>query len=488
MKNKEVPSYEITPSDADSTLQSNEYTGIINEPPVFTVRNNDGKICILSKFFINLFIRYHTETGEQSVMIYLPPSVKSNGKCGSPQENPVLELSWPGFHLNIHFIRIPSSNKNLPDKWTIEFITLLYDIAGALYDGAIDAGKKVVMSDKNITQFETSIEKSYYCQSSEVAMYNRKNVKMAMIRLMEVRLQSYGITNGKFSEAQNCNHIYVGGLSGSFAEGENVPIAEELTSGEGSAVSSNDFTIISNEPAPTSTFAVWDEEGKICILAKFLATFIIFYPSSKGEKNVSVGLPENARSNGKCGSQTEDPVLQLFWLGFRLKMTFTRISSKDASDRWIIRSIELSYNTAGHLFDRAINAKMNTVWSKNNATQFETQIGKSYYCPSPDPISLYNAKQHRVAIFKLKYVKIQPFGIKKGIFSEVQTCSFLQYRDSQQHPKHENITLSVLVDEDNSFIISVVNSLTVLIVFVILCYSLHRSMVRRVVDYDTKDC
>ncbi|XP_023216311.1 lysosome-associated membrane glycoprotein 5-like [Centruroides sculpturatus] len=248
-------------------------------------------------------------------------------------------------------------------------------------------------------------------------------------------------------------------------------------------LTSEDSTSSSNEPfdkevAPAFTFHAWDLDGKICILAKFLATFTIVYPSQGGDLSVSVNLPDTARTKGTCESQTDNPVLELSWSDFRLSMIFTRVPSKDKKvpDNWIISSIELFYNTTIPLFDEAINAGSKTARSEDNLTQFETSIGKSYFCPSPEVIPLYDTKKDKVATARLQDVRIQPFGISKGGFSQVQRCSQVRI-GGMPEPFAQDETVPIAVG----------STLTVLAIIVILGYALHRSMAVQRVDYSTME-
>lgn len=249
---------------------------------------------------------------------------------------------------------------------------------------------------------------------------------------------------------------------------------KQLTSDEDSTLPSDE----SFEGAPEFTFPVWDMERRICILAKFFATFTIVYPSQGGELSVSVNLPDNARSKGKCGSAKENPVLELSWSGFRLSMIFIRIPSKDKNvpDNWIVSSIELVYNTTMSLFDGAINEGKKTARSEDNLTQFETAVGKSYFCPSPEVIPLYDTKQEKVATARLQDVRIQPFGVIKGVFSQVQRCSQVRI-GGMPEPFAQDETVPIAVG----------STLTVLAIIVILGYALHRSMAIQRVDYSTME-
>lgn len=48
---------------------------------------------------------------------------------------------------------------------------------------------------------------------------------------------------------------------------------------------------------------------------------------------------------------------------------------------------------------------------------FATQYGKSYFCPSPDVINLYNSKKERVVLARMKDVRLQVYDVHNGKFS-----------------------------------------------------------------------
>lgn len=49
--------------------------------------------------------------------------------------------------------------------------------------------------------------------------------------------------------------------------------------------------------------------------------------------------------------------------------------------------------------------------------QFETLLKKSYFCPSPSIINMYNRDDERLVIVRMSSVQLQAYEIVKGKFS-----------------------------------------------------------------------
>ncbi|GFS63136.1 lysosome-associated membrane glycoprotein 5 [Trichonephila inaurata madagascariensis] len=174
--------------------------------------------------------------------------------------------------------------------------------------------------------------------------------------------------------------------------------------------------ILARDVAPDFTFAVWDSNGKICILAKFSASFKITYPSLGGEEHISVNVPEDAKVKGRCGTFDREPLLELSWTGFRLFMAFTVVNPKEKQDTWELLSMELLYDTTNPLFDGATNVGKKTVRTLEDGL-FATQYGKSYFCPSPDVIPMYNSEKEKMVLARMKDVHLQMYDVQMGKFS-----------------------------------------------------------------------
>ncbi|XP_013780891.1 lysosome-associated membrane glycoprotein 5-like [Limulus polyphemus] len=232
------------------------------------------------------------------------------------------------------------------------------------------------------------------------------------------------------------------------------------------------------QPAPEFAFPVWDSDGNLCLLGKFSATFAITYTSQGGDQTISVKLPEQPTTKGRCGTSDQDPVLELSWPGFRFSMIFTKTlpTEKDGIPSWSVISLELLYNTAGPLFPGATNGGKKTARSADNTTLFETPFGKSYFCPSPEVIPLYDSKRNKVTIVRLHDVQLQPYDVKNGVFSAVQRCS--------------QVKIGGMVEpfsQDETVPIAVGSTLAVMAILVVLGYAIYRSVMVRRVDYTTME-
>ncbi|XP_042909596.1 lysosome-associated membrane glycoprotein 5 isoform X1 [Parasteatoda tepidariorum] len=231
--------------------------------------------------------------------------------------------------------------------------------------------------------------------------------------------------------------------------------------------------VLTKDVAPDFTFAVWDGNGKICILAKFAASFKITYPSIAGEQHISVNMPEDAKVKGRCGTFDREPILELAWPGFRLVMSFTVVNPKENQNTWELLSMELLYDTASPLFDGATNVGKKTVRTLEDGL-FATPYGKSYFCPSPDVIPMYDSRKERVVLTRMKDVHLQMYDVQMGKFSQFQRCSLVRIGG-----------LPEPFGLDETVPIAVGSTLAVMSVLVVLGYALWRNVATRKTDYDT---
>ena len=90
---------------------------------------------------------------------------------------------------------------------------------------------------------------------------------------------------------------------------------------------SNVFPYV-KEQAPPFHFAVWDETGKICILAKLDASFTITYNTKYGKQQMIDRVDADATVDGRCESfLDEKPVMDIKWRGgFTFRMIFDKVS------------------------------------------------------------------------------------------------------------------------------------------------------------------
>lgn len=85
------------------------------------------------------------------------------------------------------------------------------------------------------------------------------------------------------------------------------------------------------EQAPPFHFAVWDETGRICILAKLDASFTITYNTKYGKQQMIDRIDPDAAVDGRCESfLDEKPVMDLKWRGgFTFRLIFDKVRSRN---------------------------------------------------------------------------------------------------------------------------------------------------------------
>lgn len=130
---------------------------------------------------------------------------------------------------------------------------------------------------------------------------------------------------------------------------------------------------------------------------------------------------------------------------------------------------------------------------------FTTVMGKSYFCPSPPIINLYESKTGQPSVVvRLTNVHLQAFQIEKGKFAPsnknsitilkficqffhliVSRCSQVSFGSGVAAP------LYISLEQDDSVPV-VVGTLTVIVsILVIVGYAVYKSWVFKPVDYDT---
>ena len=81
------------------------------------------------------------------------------------------------------------------------------------------------------------------------------------------------------------------------------------------------------EKPPPFHFAVYDEQNKICILAKFDASFTITYDTKYGSQQMIDRLVSNPNVTGVCESYLDEkPMMDIRWRGgFVFRLIFKKV-------------------------------------------------------------------------------------------------------------------------------------------------------------------
>ncbi|KPM07174.1 lysosome-associated membrane glyco5-like protein [Sarcoptes scabiei] len=176
--------------------------------------------------------------------------------------------------------------------------------------------------------------------------------------------------------------------------------------------------------------------------------------------------------------QDEKPVLDISWIGgFTFRIIFEKIIDEE---KWTVNSIDLLYNTADSLFRGSLQGGKKVARTKEGSLEmFTTAMGKSYFCPSPPIINLYESKTGKPSVVvRLTNVHLQAFQIDKGRFAPISRCSQVSFGSGVAAP------LYISLEQDDSVPV-VVGTLTVIVsILVIVGYAVYKSWVFKPVDYD----
>ncbi|XP_015782246.1 lysosome-associated membrane glycoprotein 5 [Tetranychus urticae] len=234
------------------------------------------------------------------------------------------------------------------------------------------------------------------------------------------------------------------------------------------------------ETAPSFTFFGRDEHGKICILAKFEAIFTITYEATSGSQQLIAKIPRDTETRAHCVSLLDtNPYLDISWRGgFTFRMVF---SKHESTNSWGVKGMNLVYNTKDSAFTESVDGRELIVRSdQDSLNQFETLLGKSYYCPSPSIINMYNPAGERIVILRLSNVQLQAYEIKTGKFSPMSRCGLVGFGSGVIAPFY---LVSYHEDDSASMIVAVI---TILVsVLTVAGYAVYRAWFIKKVDYDT---
>ncbi|KAF7495808.1 Lysosome-associated membrane glycoprotein 5 [Sarcoptes scabiei] len=237
--------------------------------------------------------------------------------------------------------------------------------------------------------------------------------------------------------------------------------------------------LANKQAAPKFSYVVWDEQGMVCILAKFEATLTITFYTASGAHQLIEKLPFDAKAKGRCDYLLDEkPVLDISWIGgFTFRIIFEKIIDEE---KWTVNSIDLLYNTADSLFRGSLQGGKKVARTKEGSLEmFTTAMGKSYFCPSPPIINLYESKTGKPSVVvRLTNVHLQAFQIDKGRFAPISRCSQVSFGSGVAAP------LYISLEQDDSVPV-VVGTLTVIVsILVIVGYAVYKSWVFKPVDYD----
>lgn len=183
--------------------------------------------------------------------------------------------------------------------------------------------------------------------------------------------------------------------------------------------------------------------------------------------------------NGRCANVLDtESVMDITWKGgFIFRIVFQKYPKYDS---WGVKKMELLYNTGDTLFDGVAKGQERIAKIENEfiLAQFETPLGRSYLCPSPDVLYLQDAETgEKNVILRLTNIQMQAFDITAGKFSPVLRCGQVGFGLGVATPFG-------MAEGDSDGVQMTVFTITVLSsISTVLGYALYRSFFVKSYDY-----
>uniref|UniRef100_UPI0037E7BABE lysosome-associated membrane glycoprotein 2 isoform X2 n=1 Tax=Semicossyphus pulcher TaxID=241346 RepID=UPI0037E7BABE len=348
------------------------------------VTDSEDKLCIYANVMVNFSVSYEvsgnkTETAE----IELPSKVTTNGSdCSSTSS--MLKINFgEGHSWSVNFT-INGSN------YEADSITFAYNLGDkSLFPNATSNDTIPVIVTPEISGVVK--DTCYSCKSSDTI-----ESKMVNQTLWNVLIQAFVSNNSKSENITSC--------------AADVPVTPAPPTTH--APTAAPTTKTTPAPVPTTTptptlpppsvgnYSVKrDENSTACLLAEFGLRIGV----KQGEKYQEMNFDPNGTSvTGKCGDNSSDLVVTSNTM--TIMLTFTNDTKKFRLH---------ALNITGKTSSGAVFSEANT-----NLSLWEAAVGASYMCNKEQNYTITGA----LTLFTFN-LRVQPFGVKKGVFSTAHECS-----------------------------------------------------------------
>uniref|UniRef100_A0A1A7Y8R8 Lysosomal membrane glycoprotein 2 n=1 Tax=Iconisemion striatum TaxID=60296 RepID=A0A1A7Y8R8_9TELE len=364
----------------------------------------DGKLCLYANLSLNFSVSYEVaENKNQMVVIELPANATSNNStCNETSSTLTLEFgagnSW-------------SVNFTLEGKsYRVDTVTFTYNLSDSTFFKNASSKETVTVTPKT-TFIPVPLNTSYSCISEELIRTPQVNMT-----LWKVLLQAF-ITSGNRSENHTSCPADVPVTPTPTSPVTNATTAAPVTNATTAAPMTT--TPTPTLPTPSTGNYTLKSNETSCLLANFGLRIGIKINEKYQEMNFE---PVGAVVSGSCGTNSSELVLGSDQMN--IMFTFNNDTKK-----FLLHDLSINVKTSSGVFNV----------SSTNLTLWATSIGSSYMCNKEqnftisDQLSLFTFNLH-----------VQPFGVKKGVFSTAEEC-FLDSDLSFLVPIAVGVALSFLI-------------------------------------------
>ncbi|KAM7417363.1 hypothetical protein PAMA_017154 [Pampus argenteus] len=351
-----------------------------------SVKDND-KLCLYANLMVNFSVSYEV-TGDkiETVEINLPENVTTDGsKCDATSS--VLKLNFgEGHSWSVNF----TANGNM---YEADSITFSYNLRDSTYFPKSVSNETASVTVKPHIK-DVGLDTCYSCRSNEMIQTDSVNQT-----LWNVLIQAFVINGSKSENLTSCA-----------ADVPTTPVAPTTvtttTTGNTTATTPPTTTSPTTTPSPTlppPTTGNYSIKSDVNSTACLLANFGLRIGFKQGDKYEEMNLdPNGTVYSGSCGNKSSE--LMLVSNTMTVMLTFANDTKK-----FRLHALNITAKTSSGAVFSEVNS---------NLSLWEAAVGSSYMCNKEQNYTITSL----LTIYTFD-LHVQPFGVKKGVFSTAHECS-----------------------------------------------------------------
>ncbi|XP_070818432.1 lysosome-associated membrane glycoprotein 2 isoform X2 [Chaetodon trifascialis] len=349
------------------------------------VKDKDDKLCLYANLMVNFSVSYEVAGNKSATAeLELPPEVTTNGsECDTTSS--VLKLNFgEGHSWSINF----TVNGKM---YQADYITFSYNLSDTTrFPGSVSNETTSVTVKPHIT--DVDMDTCYSCKSNDMIENDLVNQT-----LWNVLIQAF-VSNGSKSEQISSCAADLPTTAAPTTHSTSTTPAAPVTNATAPPPTTTPTPTL---PTPsTGKYSIKpDENSTACLLASF--GLRIGYKQADNYQEMNFD-PNGTTVSGSCGVNSSELVLVSNTM--TIMFTFTNDMQKFRLH---------ALNVTGSMSSGVSFSEANT-----NLSLWEAAVSSSYMCNKEQ-----NYTVESLITFYTFNLQVQPFGVKKGVFSTAHECS-----------------------------------------------------------------
>ncbi|XP_074505487.1 lysosome-associated membrane glycoprotein 2 isoform X2 [Sebastes fasciatus] len=371
------------------------------------VKDKDNNLCLFANLTVNFSVSYEVADNKSATVVFeLPGEVTTSGSTCDAKSS-TLKLNFgEGHSWSVNFTISG-------EKYQADTITFSYNLSDATVFPSSTLNDTATVAVKPQLP-DIGLDTCYSCKSKETIEADSVNQT-----LWNVLIQAFVSNNSTSENITSCD-----------ADVPTTPVPPTTTTTPAAPVTNSTIPVTNSTtpppttpptptlPAPTiGTYSIKpDENSTACLMANFGLRVGVM----KEEMNFE---PNGTIVSGSCGVNSS--LLMLVSNAMSITLTFANDTTK-----FRLHALNITGKTSSGVAFSEVNA---------NLSLWEAAVGSSYMCNKEQNYTI--TSQLTIYTFDLQ---VQPFGVKKGVFSTAEEC-FLDSDLSFLVPIAVGVALSFLI-------------------------------------------